>query len=53
MVRTCALVERKYDKTKAVVIFDRCEDGFPLSIMMFEFARENYPYKYPSPFGGY
>lgn len=51
MVRTCALVERKYDKTKAVVIFDRCEDGFPLSIMMFEFARENYPYKYPSPFG--
>lgn len=51
MVRTCALVERKYDKTKAVVIFDRCENGFPLSIMMFEFARENYPYKYPSPFG--
>ena len=31
MVRTCALVERKYDKTKAVVIFDRCEDGFPLN----------------------
>ena len=32
MVRTCALVERKYDKTKAVVIFDRCEDGFPLIV---------------------
>lgn len=51
MVRTCALTERKYDKIKAVVIFDRCEDGFPLSIMMFEFARENYPYKCHSPFG--
>ena len=51
MVRTYALAERKYDRTKAVVIFDRCEDGFPLAIMMFEFADETYPYKYPSPFG--
>lgn len=54
MVRTYALAERKYDRTKAVVVFDRCEeDGFPISIMMFELARENYPYKYHSPFGGY
>ena len=52
MVRTYALAERKYDRTKAVVFFDRCEeDGFPVSIMMFEFARENYPYKCHSPFG--
>ena len=50
MVRTYALAERKYDKLKAVVIYDRCEDGFPLAIMMFEFAEETYPYKYPSPF---
>lgn len=51
MVRTYALAERKYDRTKAVVIFDRCEDGFPLAIMMFEFAEETYPYKCHSPFG--
>ena len=51
MVRTYALAERKYDKLKAVVIYDQCEDGFPLAIMMFEFAEETYPYKYPSPFG--
>ena len=52
MVRTYALAERKYDRPKAVIVFDRCEDdGYPLSIMMFELARENYPYKYPSPFG--
>lgn len=51
MIRTYALAERKYDKLKAVVIYDRCEDGFPLAIMMFEFAEETYPYKYPSPFG--
>ena len=51
MVRTYALAERKYDKLKAAVIYDRCEDGFPLAIMMFEFAEETYPYKYPSPFG--
>lgn len=52
MVRTYALAERKYDRTKAVVIFDRCkDDGYPISIMMFELARENYPYKSPSPFG--
>ena len=51
MVRTYALAERKYDKLKVVVIYDRCEDGFPLAIMMFEFAEETYPYKYHSPFG--
>lgn len=52
MIRTYALAERKYDRAKAVVIFDRCEeDGFPVSIMIFEFCKENYPYKCHSPFG--
>lgn len=47
-----ALVERSYDKTKAVAFIDYVEgDDFQYGLAIFEFARENYPYKYPSPYG--